>query len=685
MVASAAGRGPRAIGGPRCARQTPQARAVAAHAMVERPEEPETEAEQALDQASPAAVALALGRASKGGKALDAKAMAFLDEQTTLIRLQTEHLHEQRELQLAHLKVRRWKDRLSLALQALGIVLGVAVVVALGAMAWQAHQDQGLVVEAFSVPPDLAQRGLTGQVVAGQLLDKLSGMQARTDSARPARSYQNNWGDDLKVEIPETGVSFGELNRWLRQWLGNQTRVSGEVYRTPAGLTVSVRTGQDGGVSFTGPDTDVDKLVQQAAEAVYQRAQPFRYALWLIEQGRQQQGLAAMTALANGPAGEDRSWADGLGDALAGAGDVQGGLARGEDSVRIFPDKPHAWMAAASVYDLLDREQQTLEATQRAYDLLLRDPGDVTPVSRQALLRLFPAAVAELRGDFRTAAILNQAITQLADYQGSVRGALKDVIGDRGQDHDGPGADVAMAAARRGGASEAALLPARLVADVGLERWPDALAAGAAMQALKRGTLVFTADVPDPEIARVGAAYAAYARAVTGDLAGAQALISATPLDCYTCVRLRGKIAATAGDLAGAQRWFAQADRLGPSIPFADNDWGEMLLARGDAAGAIAKFGLAHQKGPHFADPLELWGEALMKQGDAAGAALKFAEAEGDAPQWGRNHLRRGQALARLGRTDEAKAQWRAAAGMELSTADRAELARLQSGGRPSP
>ena len=653
--------------------------------MAEHAAEPEAEAEQTLDQVSPAAVALALGRASKGGRALDAKAMAFLDEQTTLIRLQTEHLHEQRELQLAHLRVRRWKDRLSLALQALGIVVGVAVVAALGSMAWQAHQDQGLVVEAFSVPPDLAQRGLTGQVVAGQLLDKLSGMQARTDSARPPRSYQNNWGDDLKVEIPETGVSFGELNRWLRQWLGSQTRVSGEVYRTPAGLTVSVRTGQDGGASFSGPDTDVDKLVQQAAEAVYQRAQPYRYALWLVGQNRLQQGMAAMTALANGPDGDDRGWADGLATVLAASGDIDGGMARVDDAIRLYPDKPRSWLNAASILGLLDREQPALEANQRAYDLLLRDPEDVTPVARQAIRRVFPAAVAEFRGDFRTAAGVIQQVTQLADYQGSVQSALEQVVWDRGQDHDGAGADASLAAARRGGVPEAALLPARLVADVGLERWPDAQTTGAALQAQKQGTPIFTADVPDPVIKRVGAAYAAYARAMTGDLAGAQALISTTPLDCDTCVRLRGKIAAAAGDLAGAQRWFAQADRLGPSIPFADKDWGEMLLARGDTPGAIAKFSVAHQKGPHFADPLELWGEALIKRGDFAGAALKFAEADRDAPQWGRNHLRWGEALAKLGRTAGAKAQWRAAAGMELSAADRIELARLQSGGRPNP
>ncbi len=71
-----------------------------------------------------------------------------------------------------------------------------------------------------------------------------------------------------------------------------------------------------------------------------------------------------------------------------------------------------------------------------------------------------------------------------------------------------------------------------------------------------------------------------------------------------------------------------------------------------------------------------------MKKGDLAGAIAKFAEADKDAPRWGKNHLRWGEALARLGQADEAKAQWDAAIGMDLSVADRAELTRVQGAAR---
>ena len=155
-------------------------------------------------------------------------------------------------------------------------------------------------------------------------------------------------------------------------------------------------------------------------------------------------------------------------------------------------------------------------------------------------------------------------------------------------------------------------------------------------------------------------------------------MIGPSSTDCYLCLRVRGQIAAAQQDWPGAARWFAQAARQAPALPLAYADWGEMLLARGDPDGAVAKLAIAHANGPQFADALELWGEALMRKGDYAGAVLKFTWADRLAPRWGRNHLRWGEAMARLGRADEAKAQWRTAAGLDLSIADRAELARVQ-------
>jgi hypothetical protein len=277
--------------------------------MGERAEEPEAEAPGGIEPIAPAA-GLVIGlRKGRSRDRDDPKLDAFLDEQTRLTRLQTEHLHEQREVALSRLKLGRWKDRITLALQGMTAVIGLSVAGSIGVMAWQAHQDHGLVVAPFSVPPDLAQRGLTGQVVASRVLDRLAELQNQTVTGRPASTYVNDWGDEIKVEIPETGVSIGELNRYLREWLGHETRVTGEVVRTPSGLQLTARAGEEGGTTIPGAETDMDTLIAQSAEALYGKTQPYRYAVYLASKGKRDEAIKAFAELARTGVPEDRAWA----------------------------------------------------------------------------------------------------------------------------------------------------------------------------------------------------------------------------------------------------------------------------------------------------------------------------------------------------------------------------------------
>ena len=63
-----------------------------------------------------------------------------------------------------------------------------------------------------------------------------------------------------------------------------------------------------------------------------------------------------------------------------------------------------------------------------------------------------------------------------------------------------------------------------------------------------------------------------------------------------------------------------------------------------------------------------------MARHDYTGAIARFAEADKDAPRWGRNHMRWGEALMLSGRYAEARAQYEAANGLDLSKPDRAAL-----------
>ena len=276
-------------------------------------EEAELEGEagsEGPEPANPAAVSIALGRiTSAGATAVDGEAAAFLRDQRRLINLQAEHLHEQRELQLAHLRVRRWKDRMSLSLQGLAVLAGAVVAVGFAAMAWRAHEDRGLLIDSFSVPPELSADGLSGSVVAQRFLDKLNELQTATESDRPAATFQNSWGDDIKVEIPETGLKLGEVEKLLRDRFGNVSHITGDVYKTATGIALTARLADTPAQTFEGSMASLDLLLQQAAESVYRFNQPYRFSDYLEQHGRVEEAMGVISHLAtNGPPSE-RGWA----------------------------------------------------------------------------------------------------------------------------------------------------------------------------------------------------------------------------------------------------------------------------------------------------------------------------------------------------------------------------------------
>src|SRR3954462_8732346 len=113
------------------------------------------------ETADPVALSLALSGASR------AEADAFLRDQR-------HHLHEQ--LKQIHLDIfEKW---LGVLLRVATLCVGLAAATGGFLMVWDAVHSNGLLIEPFSVPPDMAQRGLTGQAVASQVLDRLTTIQA---------------------------------------------------------------------------------------------------------------------------------------------------------------------------------------------------------------------------------------------------------------------------------------------------------------------------------------------------------------------------------------------------------------------------------------------------------------------------------------------------------------------------
>jgi tetratricopeptide (TPR) repeat protein len=633
--------------------------------MAEPVEEAESGSPESAAQESPAAVAIALGRTSRGpgSKAVDAEAVAFLRDQRRLINIQTEHLHEQRELTLSRLRWGRFNDRIKGLLQVMTAVVGLAVGVGVGAMAWQAHEDHGVAIAAFTVPPDFAQKGLTGQVVASQVLDRLSDLQEKTVTARPASTYANDWGGDIKVEIPETGVSLGELNRYLREWLGHETRISGEVVRTDKGVAVTARVGAASGKRFEGAEADLDKLVGQAAEAVYAQTQPYRFAVYLQSSGRRDEALAAYRKLAKSGAPEDRAWAySGWATLESLDNHLIETVRLADEAIRLDPKLYPAYVIRNGVMDTLGWHQAELDTARQ--ELALHRRGAFVGLSKEAdtARQTFLRGVEAMSlGDYSTAvALIRSQAGATIDFEGIADAytptTFLGVVLARNHDVTG---------SRQVTQGMPNMISSQVEQHLALGEW----------RAVKS---MVDQVKSEPRLGDVrSTAYAEIAGLVDahlGRFAEAEALLASSRTDCDDCVIARGQVAAMRRDWAAAGRWFAEVERRAPSLPLADTQWAAALLDKGDPDAAIAKAAEAHRRGPHFADPLHVWGEALTAKRDFAGAIAKFAEADQYAPKWGRNHLRWGEALMLQGRYREARAQYEAASGLDLTQPDRAAL-----------
>jgi tetratricopeptide (TPR) repeat protein len=598
----------------------------------------------------PAAIAAALGRSSP---AIDAELIAYLHAQR-------HHLNAQR---LASV----WEKWLGVFLRAATACVGVAVAGGIGFMVWQAAHSDGLKVEPFSVPPAMAERGLTGEVVAARVIDRLSALQSQTNTGRPGRSYSNAWGEQaIKLEIPEAGVSLAELNSWLRETFGHETALTGEVVRTDTGVTLTARAGEDGAVSVSGPEADMDALTVRLAEAIYRVTQPYRYAIYLMRHENRPADAAPIfqeLALHGGP--QERRWSYGMwADATELAtGDHELGLRLYQEAQAADPDAAQPILPATKDLIRFGRSEEALQVrrmflqkfsnkvlAQSYIDEAIGAYGDARPVAVEVVRKGLPGFA------------LGVLLTPLIETQIG----LHEITAAR-----------ANLARYPSGIETDPVDTGRITMRIGVEAndWQGVLAhekdAAAYLKHNPRGRHDVLVNF---------VAFMALARAQLGDFAAAERSIAPMPGDCYPCLIIRAQIAELAGQRARADFWFDRATAAGPSLPFAFEAQGRALLGRGQPDAAIARFTIANQKSPHFADPLEGWGEALMAKNRSDLALAKFADADTYAPNWGRLHLKWGEALAYAGKPADAKQQFARAAGLDLTQAEKSELAGMSHG-----
>ena len=541
-----------------------------------------------------------------------------------------------------------------------------------GAMVWSARQANEVVLQAFAVPPDMAAQGLTGEAVAGELLDRMGVIQTKAEALTFfSEAKARGEGETIRVEIPQTGVSLGEVERYLRQRLGRQTMVSGALRRRGDRLLLTVRASGSPGRTLEGTEADFPALLQTAAETVLQDTQPLRMVSYLAGEERREEAEALVRPLLGRGTDKERAQAYlAMSALLLNSGRAGEALSAARQAVQLNPSDG-ASLAFVGVSEWSLGQHEAALASVISAQAAFRRPGGGDGLS----------PVARATGE---PTMLGAARQFTRDHTGSLE-ASEDAAAISARRGDHEGAQTYLWAA----AAQAVLgrdLPTarRLTADLprtdatlfgrnslemeiaaALEDWPRALAASLA--------------IPNTMYSEYVAMDARYL-ALNGRVPEAVELAAGMPSDCYPCLIVRGELAAMSGDTAAADRWFAEAVRQGPSLPSAHSAWGQARLARGDLAGAIRMFREAHKRGPRWADPLKFEGDALARQGDHRAALRRYEAAIDRAPRWGAAHLAAGSSLAALRRPQQATEAWRRALRLDLSAADRAEASRLVAG-----
>ena len=342
-------------------------------------EEERAEAEAVEGRVSAEAFAAALAEGlTKHDPEVARAAAQFLRDQSALLKIQTAEIDEQQALRLSHLRsqssegaLRRFGQRMRNGMQVLIALFFALVGVGLGVLVYDAFNSRSVVVEPFDSPPVLLARGLSGRVVAGGLLDELTRLQAATRSSAAKRNLSNAWTGDIKVEVPDTGLSLGEIDRLLKARFGHDVHIDGDLVQTDAGgLALTVRGDGVLPKAFTGGPGDLDKLTTAAAEYIYGQSQPALFAVYLTNAGRSAEAVAFARAAYATTKTEDRpyllnAWSNGLQNSGA---PPQAALTVLQEALR---QKPDYWVAYNNVMNVLwglgdeERVWRTGEAMRR--------------------------------------------------------------------------------------------------------------------------------------------------------------------------------------------------------------------------------------------------------------------------------------------------------------------------------
>jgi len=569
---------------------------------------------------------------------------AFLKEQALLLKSQREEGEEQRALRLSHLrsqsregKLRRFGQRIRNGMQVFTALIFSAIGVGLAVMIYDAFTSRSVVVEAFKAPSALAARGFTGDVVASGVLDGLQKLQDATRGTDKSLNTTSAWSSDVKIDVPETGVSIGEINRLLHQRFGHDLHIDGDLVQTESGgLALTVRGDGVPAKTFDGAAGDLDKLTTQAAEYVYGRSQPAQYAIYLTGADRNADAVAFLaSAYARASTDDERAkLAHYWGSAFSGLNQPAKAVEKTRLAMSLAKPRSSEWWVNWSNLVGSVAIAGGEEAGWRESEAFLQ-AAQAAPKGQKPETRLFENAAQET---WDLPLFLASSLADAQTHNGA--GNTSSIEGPTLADtyalmHDPAQATRYLTASDPDDSitkAEAMLLEGYAALDRG-----DAAAAIPPLEAFYKAWL---ADTNLQFTYQDHPCFLGLAYGLAGRMADAGPVFK-KPGAWSRCYAFHGDVLAHAGDVAGAERVWAEGLKIAPDLPQVYLHLGVFELDHGDLKAAEADLSTAAAKAPHYADPLKAWGDVLAKQGRWKDALAKYDEALKYAPAWAALHQAR--------------------------------------------
>ena len=593
-------------------------------------------AARAAAEAFAAAVA---AKISENDPEVARKTVEFLSEQTQLLKAQKECLIDEHALRLAHLRnqvraenTRRLGLRVRIGLHA--VIALVAIGIAIGAtiMIHDAVGSRSVVIDVFDIAPNVAAQVPSGKIVAAGLLDVLTRIQAATRSGAEHRSLSSAWTNDIAIDVPETGISIGQLERTMKARFGHDQHIDGDLAQSEGGdLALTVRGTGILPKTFIGEARHLDKLLTQAGEYAYGQSQPGLFAAYLANNDRNDEAIRfSQTAYARAASSERPYVLNYWANAIAGRG-ADGAM---REALPLYREalrrKPDYWTAYNNIMYALNGLGDE-EGLVRVSEQLVLAAGGRPGRAPEHEYQNYDRTVWDLPAE-RAEAIADVESHSGIGTTGSAGGAENLQIAQyEVQMHDVEAATLRLNTTPVDAKYVPDVAQATFVRALLAEERNDPEAAAREWDAYVEAYANPSVRTNDPHTI----CFAAPSYEKTGQSAKAEAALNAvgalTLVDCY---RFRGDILDLRGDWPNAQAWYAKAVKLAPSIPSGYYSWGMALVRHGNLEAAAEKFNGAHRLGPHWADPLKAWGDVLMKQGQAKKAIEKYNEALKYTPNW---------------------------------------------------